>query len=70
MAKIRQIKKILKGQAYHRRRWCAFEKSFRLRSGAAVGSFSSIDDFRSNDPDHYLPGFPGIRIGALKPSHI
>ena len=58
MAKVRQIKKIFKSKPTIEGAGVHLKRAFGFDLVPQLDPFLLFDDFRSNDPDHYLPGFP------------
>jgi len=42
------------------------KRAFGYYEASQLDPFLLLDDFRSDNPDDYLAGFPGILTGALK----
>jgi redox-sensitive bicupin YhaK (pirin superfamily) len=58
MKKIRKIKKILKSKPTIEGAGVHLNRAFGFYHVPQLDPFLLLDDFRSDDPDHYLPGFP------------
>lgn len=58
MTKIRQIRKILKSKPTIEGAGVHLKRAFGFDQVPELDPFLLLDDFRSNDPAHYLPGFP------------
>jgi hypothetical protein len=58
MTKIRQIRKILKSKPTIEGAGVHLKRAFGFDQVPELDPFLLLDDFRSSDPAHYLPGFP------------
>lgn len=67
---IREIQSILQGQAASDGAGVKLTRFFDSRLGAMMDPFLMLDEFRSDQADDYLAGFPHIPIAVLKPSPI
>jgi len=58
MEAIRKIRKVIKSQATIEGAGVHLKRAFGFRETSAYDPFLLLDDFRSNDPRYYTPGFP------------
>ncbi len=58
MPEIRRVSKILKSKPTFEGAGVYLKRAFGYYEAALLDPFLLLDDFRSNDPDRYLPGFP------------
>jgi redox-sensitive bicupin YhaK (pirin superfamily) len=58
MKTVRRIKKILKSKPTIEGAGVHLHRAFGFYHVPQLDPFLLLDDFRSDDPDHYLPGFP------------
>jgi len=58
MEKLRKIHRVSKSQATIEGAGVHLKRAFGFREPKAYDPFLLLDDFRSNDAAHYLPGFP------------
>jgi len=57
MIETRKIAKVLRANPRLKVR-CPSQKGIWVQSGSTFDPFLLLDDFRSDNPDHYLKGFP------------
>jgi redox-sensitive bicupin YhaK (pirin superfamily) len=58
MSKLRKIQRVLKSQPTLEGAGVHLHRGFGFREVPVFDPFLLFDDFRSDNPDHYLPGFP------------
>jgi hypothetical protein len=64
----RKIQKVWKSTPTIEGAGVHLKRAFGNSQVAQLDPFLLLDDFRSENPDHYLKGFPGIPTGASKRS--
>jgi hypothetical protein len=68
MTVIRKIKKVLISKPTLEGAGVHLNRVFGFSEVPLFDPFLLLDDFRSDNPAHYLKGFPGTPIGGSKPS--
>lgn len=58
MSDIREIKKVLKSQATMEGAGVHLKRAFGFSEAPALDPFLLLDDFHSDNPEHYIKGFP------------
>ena len=58
MSDIRKIKRVLKGQPTLEGAGVHLKRAFGFSEAPALDPFLLLDDFHSDNPDHYIKGFP------------
>jgi redox-sensitive bicupin YhaK (pirin superfamily) len=70
MEKNRRIQKVIKSKPTLEGAGVHLKRAFGFGEVHGFDPFLLLDDFRSDNPEHYLKGFRGIRIAASRPSPI
>jgi len=60
IARVRKSTPTIEGAGVH------LKRAFGFSQVPAFDPFLMLDDFRSDNPDHYLRGFPGTLTGELR----
>ena len=68
MGKNRKIRKVMKSKPTLEGAGVHLKRAFGFSEVPALDPFLLLDDFRSNDPRHYIKGFPWHPIAASRPS--